>query len=90
MSSRTTLRQKESEDSLSLNEAAWITGVSSKSINAIIDRGEIEARTLGKRAAQREPRSLGLAEVVYIALRRELSETLSAQARRELYEERNR
>lgn len=86
MSTAPASREQQGDNSLNLNEAAWVTGVSSRTINAIIDRGEIEVRPT-RRRTKREPRCLGVPEVVYLVLRRELSATLSAQAKRELYEE---
>jgi uncharacterized protein (DUF433 family) len=81
----TIVNQPEQTQSLSLSEAAWVTGVPPKIINAIIDRGEFAVRATPKRTVARQPRALGAAEVLYIVLRRDLSDILSAQARKELY-----
>src|SRR5215475_9848376 len=63
-------------------EAAWLTELSPKTVNAMIDRGE-----LGKwPRARTRARRLGPADVVYLVLRKELSDVLSATAKRELYD----
>jgi uncharacterized protein (DUF433 family) len=66
-------------------EAAWLTELSPKTINATIDRGELGdlART---QSPTRRARRLGQADILYLVLRKELSEVLSASAKRELYE----
>lgn len=66
-------------------EAAWLTELSPKTINATIDRGEL-GDVARKRSPTRRARRLGPADVVYLVLRKELSEVLSARAKRELYE----
>lgn len=66
-------------------EAAWLTELSPKTINATIDRGELGGSPR-KRSQRRRARRLGPADIVYLVLRKELSEVLSATARRELYE----
>lgn len=66
-------------------EAAWLTELSQKTINATIDRGELGG-AVQKRSSTRRPRRLGPADVVYLVLRKELSGVLSASAKRELYE----
>lgn len=65
-------------------EAAWITETSPKRINATIDRGEVKAGA-GRRAAGKNSRRLGVAEVLYLALRKDVCGALSRKARRELY-----
>lgn len=82
-----TAEQLKQPDALSLNEAAWVTGVPARTINALIDRGEVPGRAARKRIVARQPRALGAAQVLYIVLRRDLGNTLSAPARRELYRE---
>ncbi|MEO5903207.1 MAG: DUF433 domain-containing protein [Gemmatimonadaceae bacterium] len=64
-------------------EAAWLAELSLKAVNATIDRGEIE---LIRSGARRDPaRQLGTADVLYLALRKLLSDKLSHGAKRELY-----
>jgi uncharacterized protein (DUF433 family) len=65
-------------------EAAWITEISPKTINATIDRGEVRSGARG--ASGKSSRRLGAAEVLYLALRKEVSGALSRRARRELYD----
>jgi uncharacterized protein (DUF433 family) len=66
-------------------EAAWLTELSAKTINATIDRGEL-GDSPRKRSPRRRERRLGLADVAYLVLRKELSDVLSATAKRELHE----
>jgi len=66
-------------------EAAWLTELSPKTINATIDRGELGGSPR-KRSQRRRGRRLGAADVVYLVLRKELSGVLSATAKQELYE----
>lgn len=63
-------------------EAAWVTQVSPKAINATIDRGELPKRARG--------RGLSPSEALYLILRREVGEALTAEAKRELYDKVNR
>jgi uncharacterized protein (DUF433 family) len=65
-------------------EAAWITGVSPKTINATIDRGEVKPCARQSRS-KNAPRLIGAPEVVYLVLRRKAGSELSPKARRELY-----
>ena len=74
-----------SQSERTLAEAAWLTGLSAKTVNATIDRGEL-GRSPGSRAAGARARRLGPAEILYLVLRKELSDVLSATARRELYD----
>lgn len=65
-------------------EAAWITGLSAKTINATIDRGEVRPlKTVRIRGVT--SRRLGAAEVVYLIVRKKAGRALSAHARKELY-----
>lgn len=64
-------------------EAAWLAGLSPKAVNATIDRGEIELVRTG--GGEDPARRLGTADVLYLALRKYLSDKLSHSARRELY-----
>lgn len=66
-------------------EAAWLTGVSLKTVNASIDRGEMDLARSG--TGQDPVRRLGTVDVLYLALRKQLSERLSHAAKRELYQE---
>lgn len=63
-------------------EAAWLTELSPKTVNATIDRGELGRWPRARVRARR----LGPADVVYLVLRKELSDVLSATAKRELYD----
>jgi uncharacterized protein (DUF433 family) len=66
-------------------EAAFVTELSRKTIDQAIDRREVRPLLLdGERAP---PRSLGYPELVYLRMRREVVNTLSASARRTLYAE---
>ena len=65
-------------------EAAWLTELSPKTINATIDRGELGG-DVPRRPSANHARRLGTADVVYLVLRKELSDVLSAGAKRELY-----
>lgn len=65
-------------------EAAWLTELSAKTINATIDRGELKA-VKGRGRAKKRSRNLGAADVLYLMLRKELGAVLSAGAKRELY-----
>ena len=66
-------------------EAAWLTELSAKTINATIDRGELKGVKRG-RVARKRVRNLGTADVLYLMLRKEVAATLSASAKRELYQ----
>jgi uncharacterized protein (DUF433 family) len=66
-------------------EAAWLTELSPKTINATIDRGELKA-VKSRGGAKKRSRNLGPADVLYLMLRKELAAVLSASAKRELYQ----
>lgn len=73
---------------ITLSEAAWLTELSAKTINAAIDRGELpRARVHRKGTVRRQVRTLSYADVVYLALRKQLGKLLSPRAKNELYEE---
>jgi uncharacterized protein (DUF433 family) len=72
------------EASVTSQEAAWITGLSAKTINATIDRGEVKPLKAVRRRGFTS-RRLGTAELVYLLVRKKASRSLSPQARRELY-----
>jgi uncharacterized protein (DUF433 family) len=82
---RTTADRYNEEGTVSPVEAAWLTELSPKSINATIDRGELKAVKRRGGGGKRRVRSLGPADVLYLMLRRELGAALSASAKRELY-----
>ena len=75
----------ENPPTVSPAEAAWLTELSPKAINATIDRGELGKSPRARSAAARA-RRLGPADIVYLVLRKELSDVLSATAKRELYD----
>jgi uncharacterized protein (DUF433 family) len=66
-------------------EAAWLTQLSPKTINATIDRGELKA-IRKKGLTRKSARNLGPADVLYLMLRKDLAAALSAGAKRELYQ----
>lgn len=66
-------------------EAAWLTELSPKAINATIDRGELKA-IKRRGATKKRARNLGPADVLYLMLRKDLASALSAAAKRELYQ----
>jgi uncharacterized protein (DUF433 family) len=66
-------------------EAAWLTELSPKTINATIDRGELKA-VKRRGGTKKRSRNLGAADVLYLMLRKELASVLSASAKRELYQ----
>jgi uncharacterized protein (DUF433 family) len=72
------------EASVTSQEAAWITGLSARTINATIDRGEVRPVGVARRRGVTS-RKLGAAEVVYLIVRKRVGRSLSPQARRELY-----
>ena len=79
-------RKQDTSRGISATEAAWLTEVPAKTINATIDRGElITAKGRRKNTTKREPRVLAPADVVYLALRKEIAELLSPRAKSELY-----
>jgi len=79
-------RSGEREEAVTPVEAAWLTELSARTINATIDRGELGARARTRSSSTRRARRLGAAEVVYLVLRKELADVLSPSAKRELYE----
>lgn len=84
----TIVRREKAPVAITTKEAAWLTELSIKAINASIDRGEL-AINRGKResASGRERRILAPADVVYLALRKDITELLSSRAKSELYEQ---
>jgi uncharacterized protein (DUF433 family) len=81
-------RQREEVPAITPTEASWLTELSTKTINAAIDRGELDVGKARRRSAgKRAPRTLAPADVMYLALRRDVAELLSPQAKAELYEQ---
>lgn len=73
---------------ISTQEAAWLTGLPAKTINATIDRGELlRFKSRKRRGSDRTARVLSPTDVVYLALRKDISAVLSADAKSELYEQ---
>lgn len=64
-------------------EAAWLAGVTRKTVDQAIDREEI--RTVA--AEGTSPRALGVGSLVYLRLRRDAGELLSSEAKRQLSRE---
>lgn len=79
------LKMKGGDTALSLAEAAFVTGLTPRTVNSSIDRREIAP--LARGVSGSGPRSLGYAELVYLALRPQISATLSRKARAALYRE---
>jgi uncharacterized protein (DUF433 family) len=80
--------RKTGQTTVTLSEAAWLTDLSTKTINAAIDRGELavtRSRRIG--TARRRARNLSPVDLLYLAIRKKLASVLSADARCELYEE---
>lgn len=76
-------RRSEDDTALSPAEAAFVAELSRRMVDQAIDRKEVRARAA--RSGSGSARALGLAELVYLRLRREVGDTLSAAARRALY-----
>jgi len=70
---------------LSPREAAFVTGLSEKTINQAIDRAEVE--TLPARRVEDRERMLAFPELVYLRLRRQVGELLSPEGKRRLRRE---
>src|SRR5215208_5471837 len=67
-------------------EAAFVTGLSVKAVNAAVDRREVTPPAI-RRRGEKPSRLLGLPELIYLTLRPKLSRVLSSASRRALYEE---
>lgn len=67
---------------LSPREAAYVTGLSEKTINQAIDREEV--RTLPARRAGDRERMLAFSELVYLRLRQRVGRLLSSEGKRRL------
>jgi uncharacterized protein (DUF433 family) len=87
MNRRTVKRVDDRTQVISPVEAAWLTQLSPKTINATIDRGELQAPVRKRSASAKRVRRLGAADVLYLVLRKELSDVLSSAAKRELYQQ---
>lgn len=75
MTKRSAPRAREAGIVATVNEAAFVSGVSKQTVNQAIDRGEIRTRRLGR------ARGLGAAELVYLRIQK----SLSSQARKAVY-----
>jgi len=64
-------------------QAAWLTDLSPKAINAAIDKGELAA--VRKAVSKGRSRRLNASDVLYLALRKNVAPMLSRTAKRELY-----
>jgi uncharacterized protein (DUF433 family) len=64
-------------------EAAWLAGVTRKTVDQAIDREEIQTVA----AEGTSPRALGVGSLVYLRLRRDAGELLSSEAKRQLSRE---
>jgi uncharacterized protein (DUF433 family) len=70
---------------LSPREAAFVTGLTEKTINQAIDREEVHA--LPARRVEDHERTLGFPDLVYLQLRSEIGALLSAEGKRLLREQ---
>jgi len=70
--------------SLTLNEASYVVGQSSTAINRAVDRGPLEAKP--QRRGKAGLRTIGSAELRYLAAAGEVEKDLTPAARRKLYE----
>jgi uncharacterized protein (DUF433 family) len=64
-------------------EAAWLAGVTRKTVDQAIDREEIRPVAVEGRS----PRALGVGSIVYLRVRRDAGELLSSEAKRQLSRE---
>lgn len=74
----------ESPVSLTLNEAGYVVGQSSRAINRAVDRGVIKARL--QRRGKTRLRKVGTAELRFLAISGEVERKLTPAGRREVYE----
>jgi uncharacterized protein (DUF433 family) len=70
---------------LSPRQAAFVTGLTEKTINQAIDREEVHA--LPARRVEDRERTLGFSDLVYLQLRSEIGALLSAEGKRLLREQ---
>jgi uncharacterized protein (DUF433 family) len=80
---RRTERRQTGEVVLTPSEAAFVADVSRKTVDQAIDRGEV--LPLPARKPGDPPRALGVNAVVYLRLRDEAGDLLSAKAKKQLY-----
>ena len=78
MPTRTRSGRRTAEQGVTPSEAAWLTELPAKAVNATIDKGELPL--VGARR-------LGPAAVMYLMVRRSAGNALSREARRELYDQ---
>jgi uncharacterized protein (DUF433 family) len=70
--------------SLTLNEAGYVVGQSSRAINRAVDRGVIRAKT--QRRGKARLRKVGAAELRFLAITSLVEKDLTPSARRKVYE----
>jgi uncharacterized protein (DUF433 family) len=76
------MQRRNSSPGLSPREAAFATGLSEKTINQAIDREEVQL--LPKRRQDERERMLGLPDLVYLLLRKDVGRLLSPEGKRRL------
>jgi uncharacterized protein (DUF433 family) len=76
-----TLAERRTEKTVSVNEAAFAAGVSVKAVNQAIDRKHIRTREL-RRATDRARRGIGATDVVYLAVSHVLAPEVRAKLHR--------
>jgi uncharacterized protein (DUF433 family) len=81
----TMTERRKAPEGLSPREAAFVTGLSEKTINQAIDREEV--RALPARRVEDRERTLGFPDLVYLQLRSEIGALLSAEGKRLLREQ---
>jgi uncharacterized protein (DUF433 family) len=77
--------KRKNTTALSPAQAAYVTGLSAKTVNQAIDRREIVP--LPTRRGGDRPRTLGFAEALYLDVRRETDRMLAPRVREVLYRE---
>jgi uncharacterized protein (DUF433 family) len=73
-------QREEAEVSATVNEAAFVSGVSRQTVNQAIDRGEIRTRRL-RYETDASGRTVGVAELIYL----HVADYLSTKGRRTVY-----
>lgn len=73
-------QREEAEVSATVNEAAFVSGVSRQTVNQAIDRGEIRTRRL-RSETDASGRTVGVAELIYL----HVADYLSTKGRRTVY-----
>jgi len=79
------MERRRARPGLSPREAAFVTGLSEKTINQAIDREEVQP--LPARRVDDRERTLGFSDLVYLQLRSEIGALLSAEGKRLLREQ---